>query len=1014
MRTIDKVSKHLAAGLAAVALMLAGCQDEALFRASRPIEEGIPTRVSLGYAAQDNIIETRAEQTEEYENRIENIYLFVFNSAGQRQPLLQSTDGTPRANNLFIFNGGLNPTDNNLSKGTGDLDFVCGSLQGAIIVGIANVSTNTTGTAYQVTAGTLDQIQTLSDLKSHVMQMTTESVSRGAMFMMTGYAVDENGSTSIDIAGSESGTDELKCTIELKRTDAKVKFEVTTEANPQGETWTDFSFLPKEWTVKRVPKQSYLLEAETGDYDGTDNAIYFTTPAYNFEEITRDNANPNLYTGGSFVFYMPENRKSPKNNVSDYGQRDAWEGVDENGDKQFTNANENSTYVEMTGTLSYKKGDGTLVNADVRLTVHLGYAKDENGSANINDYNTNRNSFYTYHVKVRGINDIIVEVTEKNDKRPGYEGDVVYSSSAVFEFDSHYDRRLIEIDLGQLNDNVFWSVNTPFSRGIHQVGDENDVIPQNMRDYRWIKFAVNSEYGVDANKYVKYPGDQNYNDPYPVKGAVEGTHYDAPSPYYYGGDGGSYPNARLRDIQQLLVYLKQLKKEGKTGTVAVTVFVDENLYFNHPLTGEPGEENRSLWKLTADKDDRQMHLIVASADYSQDGNSSSIQAQYSFKQRTIRTIFNVDKEDLETAWGLESKMETGRLKTGDVSAGSDTRNGRANCLNWLVGKKWTEIIETSVNLTSEYALKSTYRNAAYACMLRNRDLNGDNIIDAKEVRWYLASIDQLTDIYIGEYALDEQSRLYPSNAADRENKTRWHYTSSSANGNNSWILWAEEGASRGGSDGSIDDNGNKNTVFSYRCVRNLGLPLDKPDALPDDLVSVTKEKETDGNYLIDVTNMSVKARRTNLEVKTLPKHDERDLDNMPYAKFRVHKDVFPTPTYRRDWSYSNGYYISFENAQNWLYFQTYAEYPKGYRIPNQRELLIMATRMETDDWPTYKISRTTGRPFYMCQTSFSMDGKTPYTEDRDGFYWDSNSGNFILQNSTNDKGYVRPVQDVAE
>lgn len=1013
MRTIDKVSKHLAASLAAVALMLAGCQDEALFRASRPIEEGIPTRVLLGYAAQDNIIETRAEQTEEYENRIENIYLFVFNSAGQRQPLLQSTDGTPRANNLFIFNGGLNPTDNNLSKGTGDLEFVCGSLQGAIIVGIANVSTNTTGTAYQVTAETLDQIQTLSDLKNHVMRMTTESVSRGAMFMMTGYAVDESGSTSIDIAGSESGTDELKCTIELKRTDAKVKFEVTTEANPQGETWTDFSFLPKEWTVKRVPKQSYLLEAETGDYDGTDNATYFTTPAYNFEKITRDNANPNLYTGGSFVFYMPENRKSPKNNVSDYGQRDAWEDVyKENGDKLFTNANDNSTYVEMTGTLSYKKGDGTLVNADVRLTVHLGYAKDENNQADVNDYNTNRNSFYTYHVKIRGVNDIIVEVTEKKDNRPGYEGDVVYSSSAIFEFDSHYDRRLIQINLDQLNDNVFWSVNTPFSRGIHQVGGENDVIAEDMRDYRWIKFAVNSEYGVDNDKYVKYPGDQNYNDPYPVDGAVKGQDYDAPSPYYNGGEGGNHKDARLRDIQQLLVYLKQLKKEGKTGTVAVTVFVDENLYFNHPLTGKPGEENRSLWKLTADKDDRQMHLIVASADYSQDGNSSSIQAQYSFKQRTIRTIFNVDKEDLETAWGLESKMETGRLTTGDVSAGSDTRNGRANCLNWLVGKKWTDIIETSVNLTSEYALKLTYRNAAYACMLRNRDLNGDNIIDANEVRWYLASIDQLTDIYIGEYALDEQSRLYPSNAADRENKTRWHYTSSSANGNNSWILWAEEGASRGDSDSSIDDKGKKNTAFSYRCVRNLGLPLDQPDALPDDLISVTKE--ADGNYLIDVTNMSVKARRTNLEVKTLPKHNERDADNLPYAKFRVHKDVSPTPIYYRDWSYSNGYYISFYNAENWQHFQTYAAYPKGYRIPNQRELLIMATRMETDDWPTYKEGGTTGRPFYMCQTSFSMDGQAPYTGDRDGFFWDSDSGNFILQNSTNDKGYVRPVQDVAE
>ena len=1016
MRTIHKASKYLAACLATLALMLAGCQDEALFHISRPIEEGIPTRVSLGYAAQENIIETRAAQDEEYENRIENIYLFVFNSAGQRQPLLENLDGTPRANNLFTFNGGLNPDNDNLSNGTGNLEFVCGSLQGAIIVGIANVSTTTTGTAYQVTTETLDDIQNLSDLKSYVMQMTTESVSRGAMFMMTGYAVDESGSTSIDIAGSESGTDELKCTIELRRTDAKVKFEVTTEANPpQGETWEDFSFLPKEWTVKRVPKQSYLLEAETGDYN-EENATYFTTPAYNFEEITRDKNNPNLYTGGNFVFYMPENKKSPKAPVSDYGQREAWEGVDKNGDKQFTNANENSTYVEMTGTLSYKK-EGTLVNADVRLTVHLGYAKDESGLADVNDYNTNRNSFYTYHVKVRGINDIIVEVTEKNDKRPGYEGDVVYSSSAVFEFDSHYDRRLIQIDLDQLNDNVYWSVNTPFSRGIHQVGDENDVIAEDMRDYRWIKFAVNSEYGVKAGMYVKYPGDQNYNDPYPVEGAVKGQDYDAPSPYYNGGEGGNHKDARLRDIQQLLVYLKQLKNEGKTGTVAVTVFVDENLYFNHPLTGEAGEDNRSLWKLTADKDDRQLHLIVASADYSQDGNSSSIQAQYSFKQRTIRTIFNVDKEDLETAWGLESTMETGRLSTGDVSKGSDTRNGRANCLKWLEGKKWTEIIETSVNLTSEYALKYSYRNAAYACMLRNRDLDGDNIIDANEVRWYLASIDQLTDIYLGEYALDEQSRLYPSNAADRDNKIRWHYTSSSAKSNNvSWILWAEEGASRGGSDGSIDDNGNKNTVFSYRCVRNLGLPLDKPDALPDDLVSVTKE--TDGNYLIDVTNMSVKARRTNLEVKTLPKHDERDLDNMPYVKFRVHKDVFPTPRYSIEWSNDGYYYLLFENAMNWKSFQTYTNYPDGYRIPNQRELLIMATRMESTDWPTYYSSYYSSKPNYMCQTAFSQKGSNsnskPYSDQREGFFWDSNSGNFILQNNDTEKGYVRPVQDVAE
>ena len=67
------------------------------------------------------------------------------------------------------------------------------------------------------------------------------------------------------------------------------------------------------------------------------------------------------------------------------------------------------------------------------------------------------------------------------------------------------------------------------------------------------------------------------------------------------------------------------------------------------------------------------------------------------------------------------------------------------------------------------------------------------------VKWYLAAIDQLTDIYIGEWALNEASRLYPRDEANRPggNPPYWHYTSSSADGSDPWVLWAEEGASRG-------------------------------------------------------------------------------------------------------------------------------------------------------------------------------------------------------------------------
>lgn len=931
-------------------------------------------------------------------------------------------EGTPRTSNLFTFNDGLNPEGDNLSNGKGTLDFVCGSLQGASIVAIANITTNSTGTAYNVTSAQLDEINDLNTLKQFVMTMNSQSVYRGALFMMTGYAEDnESGSTSIDIVGSEQG-EELNYTIQLKRTDAKVKFIVKTDP-PSEKNWSNFSFLPKEWTVKRVPLQSYILEAETGDYE-SDDAIYFNTSATPFEEITPNATDANLYDGGSFVFYMPENKKTPLQSVSDYAQRDAWDtgkGLDDNGNRTFANANANSTYVEMTGTLSYVDNDNMLVNADVRFIIHLGYMtsyKDKDGQTinvplNPNDYDTKRNSFYTYNVTIRGVNDIIVEVTNGTDGRPGYEGDVVYSTTDIFEFDSHYDRRLIKLNKKAIGTDMKWSVNTPFSRGIHDATDDDKNIEESMRDYRWVKFAINADYGVDNEHFVKYPGDQNYNDPFPMTGTAN----NESAPYYT-----SYPNARLLDVNQLIRRLQAEAEdpnstifytdtEDKETKVAITVFVDEHLYFNHPIDNTPGEDNRSLWKLTTDKEDRQLHIIAQGSQMSPDGNSSVVNSTFTFKQRSISTIFNVDKTELTTAWGLESVMETGRMQCGldnrNIQIETDSRNGRLNTLNIILGPNhtntlhWTDVLNTD----DHYALNSNYNNALYACMLRNRDLNGDNIIQANEIRWYLAAIDQLTDIYLGEYALDDKSRLYPSNPADRDNTVRWHYTSSSLTATwhwggiwgedyysyDSWVLWAEEGASRGMQSSSKTYNGE---LYSYRCVRNLGLSLDDPDEVPTDLISY--KDEGSGFYLIDATNLNIKARRTNYEVSPLPLHNEREANNLPYGKFRMHSSLFPTP--ESSWGR--------KNYHEWQWYQTFDGYPAGYRIPNQRELLILSSRLPEDVW---------NDELHMCQTAFSMDGQNPYNENRDGFIWKPSTKEFFLQNNPNtEKGYVRPVQDVQE
>lgn len=1028
-----------------VSFSMTSCVKEDLFADGDLVQEGLPSSVSISFQAQENTIVTRAERDPKYENRVDNIYMFIFDS-----------QGNVHYRKFFEAKDIIYPTE---SHDNGKLQLNTRSLNHARIVGIANVSVEgVTATAYTITEADLNNINSYSELENMVMTMDQSSVERYAIFMMTGMAEDPNGNTDITIPGTEGGTQTLDCSIKLRRTDAKVKFVVTTD-NVNG--YEEFSFSPRSWVVKRVPKQSYILPKTSGDYNGPD-AQYFTSLEMPFEEITRDETNPKMYTGGSFVYYMPENRKTPRAQITGsasdnrdalYALREKWEGTHDNGDKVFLNANDSSTYVEITGLLSYNV-NGKNTNADIRLIVHLGNPEEKkDGSYDVNNYNTNRNTYYTYNVKIRGVNDIKVEVESTTELRPGYEGDVVDTENRAFVFDSHYDRCLIQInpsslpaETGDGRGEIYWSVNTPFSRGVHTVSDKE--VPQDLRDYRWVKFAVNAEYGVPEDQYVKYPGDQNYNDPYPFSG----QEIDKPSPYYsQGGDGYKSgisdvlgrdfdsENARLLDINQLMKYLRELQKAKIDRKITITVFVDENLYFRHPITGE--ESGSSLWKLTSDKEDRILYLVINKPQYSTDGNSSVVKAEYSFRQRTIRTIYNVDHPDLETAWGLESVMETKRLQSGDGynNQANDTRNGRENCLRWLVGKRWTDVVNTSGD---GYVLKDPYNNAAFACMLRNRDLNGDNKIDDREVRWYLASIDQLTDIYLGEYALDEQSRLYPSNAADREGMVRWHYTSSSYNtyDKKPWVLWAEEGASKGS---FSDSHSNMGGLYNYRCVRNLGIDFAHPEEVPQDLVQVKDEPE--GYVLIDMSFMNPKARRSSY-VTELPSHNERQDANRTYEKFRVHKDCFGYPIEGVNGGEVDPYTYSSEgdvgynwiNQQNWEYYQTVDPSPVGYRIPNQREFLIMTSRLNDNQWPVYSVlvtywvrdsnwgavinfrqhqeSKTLSgiRPNrYICQTAFSLNGSGPYSNGlRQGFIWEFGNKVFYLQNGKDEVGYVRPVQDV--
>lgn len=64
--------------LLGILFLLTGCYDDELFTRKPEVEEGILTRVSLKYQVEANQVITRAAQDDEYEFRVENMYIMVF------------------------------------------------------------------------------------------------------------------------------------------------------------------------------------------------------------------------------------------------------------------------------------------------------------------------------------------------------------------------------------------------------------------------------------------------------------------------------------------------------------------------------------------------------------------------------------------------------------------------------------------------------------------------------------------------------------------------------------------------------------------------------------------------------------------------------------------------------------------------------------------------------------------------------------------------------------------------
>ena len=1026
-------------------------------------------------------VQTKATQNYNSENSISNLYIFLFDSGGNK------------LYGKWLTSSSLLSSEANVQSSTDDCWYVANSsTAGTPTKGCFKIkaSAGNNFELYVITNLDSDMSRISSDLLSHSVAtkddllkfklvLNQESVNRNINFPMLG---------SMTVASITAGqTNVLNSTsspLKLDRIDSKVRFVFKTGTRPDAKGQTIKSFEARQWKVVNVPISSFLVpqatdaavvpaDAATDQYESY-APYFFETDWRNFEDYTESTQ--------EFSFYMLENRQTQKNNsFTNYNERSLQSktasGLNqtvkvnytslhgENVDRSlrvFKNANDFSTYVLVTGRVEMdlvNDDAGQTLGADVQYLIHLG-----DWRSNVADFNTKRNHSYTYTVTVNSVNNIRVEVeTGTQENQPGASGEVIIAKEEIALCDAHYVSKTMTfhaknfVTVGgdgtvtSTADRLTWKVKTPFGEGAPKKINGIDIA--DSLDYKWVHFRLNKQ---SANKSYYADKRRKYTQRvFESKAIPQANPEDDGTEGLYG-----YHNDGCMDIIQLVQYIKdqvgkysEYRNEvnrvfnagGDTTTVVnysdfdsgllengskdadgpkicVTAFVDEYYYDEHPITKR---KSSTLWKYFVNQDDRTMHILCDS-NSSIDMESTSTGSVITIQQHSIKSIFNTDPsyDELQTAWGLECTDEfSDQVKVYNVGGGysdsgknTDKYNGRANSVfEWGLAPpgttvsditdiasnvRWDKYIDYEV--PNEVPLmQDDYKSLRYFCMARNRDNNGDGKIEKDEVRWYLASIQQLVGLFVGNGVVQQSARLYyrtpEQKASDNPNDWYQFVISSTHHSDSPIVIWGHEGLSTSSLERSLVWASGV-TAYGIRCVRNLGIDSDADiNVAPDDFL--TKTENADGSVTFEATHLNAAALRDYTSTD-LPYADEWSSANRLYKRFEVAPEYtdfssnIPFATFQADID-ARGSYLS-------------GYCPEGYRIPNQMELAMMNYYMDDLSYNLYSRTYWSFGPYSGNYGPYGKSGK----EYKIGFMRISN-GNLTVDNSNNNRTqYARCVKDI--
>lgn len=562
--------------------------------------------------------------------------------------------------------------------------------------------------------------------------------------------------------------------------------------------------------------------------------------------------------------------------------------------------------------------------ADAIYTIHLGYCEgEEESEERAADFNCRRNTKYTYNVYIAGVDKIRVEA-QKEGMTNGAEGLVTDVTGKVIKLDAHYGTFNIPLsDKDRME--LAWRIQAPFGdktiKMMYDKGNEYETpgtinlykdetkynkLRQNQF-YNWVQFLPTTGEKVLA----RYPGD-----PRLIGRDIEGF---STNNIKAASDGGvwyleelrdiiNYPHSDVKDDD----YIGKLKdassfvndeafQEEFNKERWYTVFVDEYVYEYNYEDNPSLTNNKDLMPVTAwgnfvNRDSRYVWLALSEFHSSSDDESFYANSAHIISQESIQTYYTGTGNDENQAIGIEATNESynedyykkgynfgvGTNAETDLPSYSNSYNlydGRFNMYNYVkTNNEWRNILKEAPR---EYDSK-TYNIPNHddifmvSCMARNRDLNGDGVIDVNEIRWYLPTSTDYIQIVLGSVSLRDPlfnfSNFEIGEIAAGKGAAISHFAAS-----NNRMVWAEELAAT-----SLLYQYDS-PASNFRCIRNLGSEMyQEPDG--NNYIDPAYKRDEDNRIIeLEFYDMSGLRDYTSGHITA---HSVADIRSFPSRKFQ--------------------------------------------------------------------------------------------------------------------------------